>query len=267
MGPLNHTSFPVHSPFCFMFSIFLTSVHMDFFIPLSSPPTEAWLPSCPGFGLWYNLQPSHSWKGQKRQCLPRNGCLCRNCLQPAPLLWEFRVESSQWLLFMSFSTEPVTYCENGNPLESFWQKYQKCHCNQIPLWMVTSLPKCPISYGIIVNFCREWLHSIKQDSDHPNNIHIAQTGRDWAGKGCWSDQPWYRAREENTSESIEGIVWKLLFPESHHGADGPVQEHINTFRPSHQRDGIWWSTGELFADRAAQLPWWQWGFSVLSGRW
>lgn len=50
---------------CFQY-FFLMSI-LDIFIPLSSLPTEAWPPSCPRFGLWCNLQPSHSWKGQKRQ--------------------------------------------------------------------------------------------------------------------------------------------------------------------------------------------------------
>lgn len=120
-------------------------------------------------------------KGRKsKQCLPRNGCLCRNCLQPAPLLWECRMESRQWLFFMSVATELATYCENRNPLESFWQKYQTCHCNQIPLWMVTCLPECPGCSLILVNVCGEWFPSIMQDSVHPGNA-IAS---DWKALGC-----------------------------------------------------------------------------------
>lgn len=57
------------------------------------------------------------------------------------------------------------------------QKYQVCHCNQIPLWMVAFLPKHPICYGILVNFCGKLFHSIMQASVHLSNTIVS----DWKG--------------------------------------------------------------------------------------
>lgn len=81
---------------------------------------------------------------------------------------------------MSVVTELVTYCENENPLESFWLFLWKQEISDVTLqsdsYLDGYLPS-QICYEILVNFCGELFHSIMQASVLPSNT-IAS---DWMG--------------------------------------------------------------------------------------
>lgn len=170
------------------FQYFLLMSILDFFIPLFSLCVS----------LWHNLQPSHSWKGQKKQTVFVQGWVFVQKLpaaSPSVLgiqdgikAGTFFYVSHDWTSDLLWEWKPSGVFLTTGIFHFLWkQKYQMCHCNQIPLWVVTWLPKCLIFYGLLVNFCGERFHSIMQASVLLSNTTASDwTGLSWKGLWVWS---------------------------------------------------------------------------------
>lgn len=81
------------------------------------------------------------------------------------------------------------------------------------------------------------------------SVHLSNTiASDWKGlswKGLLD------TKQERALLSKQSALCESLFPESHHGADGPVQKHTNNYRLSHQRVGFGGTQGRCLQ---AELP-------------
>lgn len=114
------------------------------------------------------------------------------------------------------------------------QKYQMWHGNQVPIRMATFLPKFVMKY-LLISVENYFILSCKLQSFQV--ILLPQTGWDWAGKGCWSNQPWHKARE-NSSESKKGHYVKASVSRvTSWGwwAGSKAHKHLQTF-PSERWD-------------------------------